>query len=78
MEIMTAEDARQKHNDTILNIIMADVQNQIDKFDPDFFIKIKKQYLTKYIREKLIYAGYEIKPNNDVSDFLSWFKKEGE
>jgi hypothetical protein len=45
MELMTAEDARQKHNDTILNIIMADVQNQIDKFDPDFSLKLKNNTL---------------------------------
>jgi hypothetical protein len=77
MEIMTAKEARQKQNERMLNAVITDINKKItDDSYTYFFALIKKKYLNNYVVEKLTLAGYEVKPGNDDSCFVSWSNED--
>ena len=71
MEIMTAKEAKQRTDESNLKSIM-DVIEESVKTKIDCFISIKNEYITKYVSEKLILAGYKITKDTPSFSFISW------
>jgi hypothetical protein len=71
MEIMTAKEAKQKSDESNLKSIMNVIEESV-KTKVDCFISVKNKYITKYVSEKLILAGYKITKDTPNFSFISW------